>query len=95
MRFDENASDYLVYGMTLFDSLVRSGIDFKLYVLCLSDEAYRRLEFADQRIIAIKLNDLESFDPEFAACKENRSKIEYIFTASPCFPLFLFQPSSR
>ena len=86
--FDHN---YLVYGMTLFDSLVRSGIDFKLYVLCLSDESYRRLEFADPRIIAIKLNDLESFDTEFAACKENRSKIEYIFTASPCFPLFLFQ----
>ena len=42
--FDHN---YLVYGITLFDSLVKSGIDFQLFVLTLSDECFTRLENAD------------------------------------------------
>lgn len=86
--FDHN---YLIYGMTLFDSLVKSGIDFKLFVLTLSDECYTRLENADKRIIPVKLKELEQYDPELSECQFNRSRTEYIFTLSPCLPLFLFE----
>ena len=86
--FDHN---YLIYGITLFDSLVKSGIDFKLFVLTLSDECYNRLENADERIIPVKLKELEQYDPELSECQFNRSRTEYIFTLSPCLPLFLFE----
>ena len=90
--FDHN---YLVFGMTLFDSLVKSGIDFELFVLTLSDECYSRLENADSRIIPVRLQELEEYDPELAQCRFNRSRTEYIFTLSPCLPLFLFEKFSR
>ena len=86
--FDHN---YLIYGMTLFDSLVNSGIDFKLFVLTLSDECFSRLENADERIVPVRLNELEQYDPELSECQFNRSRTEYIFTLSPCLPLFLFE----
>lgn len=90
--FDHN---YLPYGMALFDSLVKSGIDFELFVLTLSDECHCRLENADRRIIPVKLQELEEYDPELAQCRFNRSQTEYIFTLSPCLPLFLFEKFPR
>lgn len=85
--FDHN---YLIYGMTLFDSLAEHGGDFILYVLALSDECFTRLIGADPRIVPIRLGELEEFDPELRRCRDNRSRTEYIFTMSPCLPLFLF-----
>ena len=90
--FDHN---YLPYGMALFDSLVKSGIDFELFVLTLSDECHCRLENADRRIIPVRLQELEEYDPELAQCRFNRSQTEYIFTLSPCLPLFLFEKFPR
>ena len=86
--FDHN---YLIYGMTLFDSLAKSGIDFQLFVLTLSDECFTRLENTDSRITPVKLSELEQYDPELKKCQFNRSRTEYIFTLSPCLPLFLFE----
>ena len=85
--FDHN---YLIYGLTLFDSLAECGGDFTLYVLALSDECFARLDGADPRIVPIRLGELEEFDPELRRCRDNRSRTEYIFTMSPCLPLFLF-----
>ena len=85
--FDHN---YLVYGMTLFHSLAEQDEDFVLYVLALSDECFERLKDADPRIVPIPLGELEEFDPELRQCRENRGRTEYIFTMSPCLPLFLF-----
>ena len=90
--FDHN---YLIYGMTLFDSLVRCGCDFELFVLALSDACFERLKNADPRIVPVKLAELEAADPELAQCRTTRSRTEYIFTMSPCFPLFLFEKYSR
>ena len=81
--------------MALWDSLVKSGINFELFVLTLSDECYFRLQNVDERIIPIKLQELEEYDPELAKCQFDRSRTEYIFTISPCLPLFLFEKFSR
>ena len=86
--FDHN---YLPYGMTLFSSLCDSGIDFELFVLCLSSECYERLTGVDPRLTPIELEALESWDSELKATQSNRSRTEYIFTISPCLPLFLFE----
>ena len=78
-------------GYTLFQSLCKHVPDFSLYVAALDDEAYRLLAMAgDSRLIPIRLADIEAFDPEFARCRDNRSRVEYIFTLSPVLPLYLF-----
>ena len=86
--FDHN---YMVYGLTMFRSLAESGIEFELYVLCLSDKAFEMLEsLQDSRLIPLDLKELEAFDPVLKGCEKTRSKAEYIFTISPCLPLWLF-----
>ena len=87
--FDRN---YLVCGYTLFRSLCRHVEDFTLHVAALDDEAFRLLEALDDpRLVPVRLADIEAFDPEFAACRSNRSRVEYIFTLSPVLPRFLFE----
>lgn len=78
-------------GYTLFQSLCRHVADFTLYAAALDDEAYRLLgELNDPRLVPVRLADIEAFDPAFAGCRGNRSRVEYIFTLSPVLPLYLF-----
>ena len=86
--FDHN---YMVYGLTLFRSLAATGMEFELFVFCLSDEAFEMLQGIDPRLRLIRLAELENADQELCACRNDRSHAEYIFTMSPCLPLFLFQ----
>lgn len=87
--FDRN---YLVTGLTLFRSLLRSVPDFVLYAAALDEEAYRLLqEWGDSRLVPVRLSEIEEADPEFAACRPGRSRAEYCFTLSPVLPLFLFR----
>jgi hypothetical protein len=86
-------SNYLCQGVTLYRSLRRQNIDFKLYVACLDERAFdtiARLQRDCPELEPVKLVDIEAFDPEFHAVKSNRSRIEYYFTLSPVLPLFLF-----
>lgn len=84
-------SNYAVKGLALFASLRTVCKEpFRLHVACLDDKAFEilsALPFPELR--PIKLRDIESADPQFAACKGNRSKVEYYFTLSPVLPLFL------
>ncbi|HEX7276983.1 MAG TPA: hypothetical protein VF244_06370 [Acidimicrobiales bacterium] len=87
--FDVN---YLSRGLALYESL-RATVpgDFTLDVLCLDDEAERRLrQRALPGVRLTRLVDLEAADPELLATKGTRSKIEYIFTAGPAFMRHLF-----
>lgn len=84
--FNDN---YLIYGLTMFRSLKKTGIDFKLFVLCLDESVYEKLIGFDPLLEPVRLSELEAFDPETAACKTNRSMVEYFFTLSPALPLFL------
>lgn len=87
--FDEN---YLPQGMALYESLRHLKFDFTLFIVCLNDSAYDILtELNIPQIKAIKLSEVETFDPEFAKCREDRSLIEYYFTLSPVMPLYLFE----
>ncbi len=85
-------SNYLIYGYTLYRSLKTTGIEFKLYVACLDDTVFQNLQtLRHPEIIPIPLSDIEVGDPEFSACKENRSRVEYIFTLSPVLPLYILR----
>ena len=89
---------YLARGLALHASLSRHSPDCILWVLCLSDVCAQALrQLARPGLRPVTLAELEHFDPELAACKGNRSLVEYYFTCSPCLPRYVFQmvPSTQ
>ena len=46
-------------------------------------------------VVPIQIAELETYDPELAATKATRSLIEYYFTITPCWPLYLFDTFNK
>ena len=89
--FDRN---YCLYGATLLRSLrTRLGAGcFKLYVVALDDAVYELLRRWDcPELEVVHLREIEEADPEFAASRGNRSRVEYYFTLSPVLALYLLK----
>jgi hypothetical protein len=85
--FDHN---YLSRGLALYHSLQRHSPGAKLWVLCLSADCYRILVALDlPGIVAVRLEDFEAAEPELAATRGGRSIIEYYFTCTPAWMLFV------
>jgi hypothetical protein len=85
--FDHN---YLSRGLALHRSLQRHAPNARLWVLCLSAECHRVLVALDLRgIVPVRLEDFEAADPELAATRNSRSIVEYYFTCSPAFMLYV------
>jgi hypothetical protein len=85
--FDHN---YLARGIALHQSLQRHAPGARLWVLCLSDACYRTLVALDlPSLIPRRLADFEVADPEVAATRSTRSTIEYYFTSTPAWMLFV------
>jgi hypothetical protein len=83
---------YLSRGLALHQSLKRHAEEFQLFVLCLDDETYTLLErIGLEEIIPVPLDNLEYDYPELLTVKKDRSTIEYYFTCSPVFPLYVFK----
>lgn len=81
---------YLPIGLALHESLLRVGKEFTLWVLAMDREAAEFLEAsALPGVRVVGLETLEAFDTELEAAKKTRSRIEYYFTCSPCFPRYL------
>ena len=88
--FDKN---YLLRGLTLYRSLAKHcEIPFRFYVLCLDQETFDILgSLGDESIIPVRLEKVESWDKELLVAKQNRSLIEYYFTLSSVFPLYVLE----
>jgi hypothetical protein len=85
--FDYN---FLARGLLLYESIIVHVPSFTLYVLALDDETYDILTAKSfSNIVPIHIRDLEKQDAELLATKSTRSLIEYYFTCSPCFPLYV------
>jgi hypothetical protein len=85
--FDHN---YLSRGLALYHSLQRFAPGARLWVLCLSDPCYQALAKLDlPNLIPRSLAEFEAADPEVAATRSTRSTIEYYFTCSPAWMLFV------
>jgi hypothetical protein len=85
--FDHN---YLPQGLALYRSLQRHSQGARLWVLCLSEACYRTLVALDlPNLIPRRLADFEAADPEVAATRSTRSVIEYYFTTTPAWMLFV------
>ena len=53
--------NYLIYGLTLYRSLINVNNDFVLYYLCLDDKAYDKLiDLELENIIPIKIGEISS-----------------------------------
>lgn len=87
--FDQN---YLLRGLTVYRSLVRHGGPLVFWVLCLDDASFDTLQrLAVENIRPVRLAELEEADPALLAARGNRSRIEYYFTLSPAWPLYLLR----
>ena len=77
-------------GLALWRSLAAHDPDAVLWVLALDDltaALLRRLGGTWMRVVT--LAELEAGDPALAAAKANRTRVEYYFTLSPCWPRWL------
>jgi hypothetical protein len=85
--FDHN---YLARGLALYHSLQRHAPASRLWVLCLSEACYSALIALDlPHLVLRRLADFEAADPEVAATRSDRSLIEYYFTCSPAWKLYV------
>jgi len=76
----------LPQGLVLRESLeIFSPSNFVLYILCLDNECYDILsEYNFSNVVPIRLDEIEGTDPLLLEAKASRSRIEYIFTLTPC-----------
>jgi hypothetical protein len=85
--FDRN---YLAQGLTLYRSLARHSSPFTLWALCFDDPALDVLSKLDiPEIRPVSLRTLEENDPDLQKAKQGRSLVEYYFTCTPSWPLYL------
>ena len=90
--FDHN---YLPRGLALYHSLQRHAPGAQLWVLCLSDACHRALTALDlPGLVPVRLADFEAANPDVAATRPTRSLIEYYFTCSPAWMLFVLESAS-
>ncbi len=81
---------YVSRGLALYHSLHRQCNEFSLYILCLSDECHTALvRLQLPHVTLVTLQELENHNPELLTSKCNRSLIEYYFTCTPSFLLYL------
>lgn len=85
-------SNYLIKGLTLYRSLIRYAMPFRLWILCFDDLAYEVLQkLALPEVVPIPLRGFEEGDKELLQAKDNRSRIEYYFTCTPSLPLYILR----
>ncbi|QFY90680.1 glycosyl transferase [Magnetovirga frankeli] len=85
-------SNYLLRGLTLYRSLMKTGCEFRLYVVALDETTLRTLtSLGLEHLEAIPLTELEAWAPSLLVAKANRRLIEYYFTLTPHLPLFFLE----
>ena len=85
---------YLPQGLALYHSLRRHCPAGQLWVLCLDQRCYdalTKLQLPSVKVIS--LEELESGDPALQRAKSNRSLVEYYFTCTPAWLLFILESS--
>lgn len=85
--FDQN---YLPQGLALWKSLERNLDDFLLWVVCIDEDCFNKLQKINlSGISPIRLADLET--NELISVKDKRTRAEYCWTLTPFAPKFVFE----
>lgn len=83
-------SRYLSRGLALHESLLRHSPPFRLFILCMDEPVRATLQKMNLAgVELVSLTELETADRGLLDVKLSRSLIEYYFTCSPCWPLYL------
>lgn len=83
---------FLIQGLALWRSLASHDSDAILWVLALDDFTADLLnELQEPRLRVVPLAKIEADDPALTAAKTNRTRAEYCFTLSPCWPRWLLR----
>jgi len=81
---------FLIQGLALWRSLAAHDADAVLWVLALDDFTADVLcATGGMWLRVVTLAEMEAGDPDLAAAKADRSRVEYFFTLSPCWPRWL------
>lgn len=85
--FDRN---YMAMGLTLYRSLLEHATPFTLWVLCFDEVAYDILvRLGLENLRPVSLREFEAGDEALLGAKRDRSRVEYFFTCTPSWPLYL------
>jgi len=85
---------YLTRGLAMIESLRRVGEHGRVWVLCLSDEAYETMHrVGSPGVEPIRLGDFELANPQVTAVRGQRSTMEYFFTMTPWFARYVMRLS--
>lgn len=84
-------TNYLSRAMVMYDSLVETGVEFKLYVFAFDDTVYDLFtnKYKRDNVIAISLAEFE--DEELLRIKPTRSAGEYCWTSTPSTILYCLE----
>ena len=77
-------SNYLPRGIAMIRSLQRQDPNAHIHVLCLDDKTYDVMQTSNTNTSLIHIHELLTADQEFANARQNRSQIEWYFTATSC-----------
>jgi len=81
---------FLIQGLALWRSLGKHDPDSVLWVLALDEVTAEVLrEVGGTWLRVVPLAAVEAGDAELAVAKANRTRVEYFFTLSPCWPRWL------
>jgi hypothetical protein len=84
-------SNYLTRAVLMIESLTRHDPQAHIYVLCLDEVTLSFLKTYAHYVTPISIPELEAADPAYAACRNNRSLIEWYFTATSVLADYLFR----
>jgi len=84
--------ELLAQGLALWRSLAKADVDSVLWVLALDEFTADVLrEVGGTWLRVVPLTEVEAGDAELAATKVNRTRVEYFFALSPCWPRWLLE----
>lgn len=87
---------YLARGLALYWSLRQCAGPFRLWVLCLDNATFELLSALHlPQVLPVAIKDLEINDPELFQAKSTRSQIEYYFTCTPSWPLYVLRNNAE
>jgi hypothetical protein len=81
---------FLIQGLALWRSLATHDSGAVLWVLALDDFTAGALgELDEPQLHVVRLAEMEAGDADLVAARADRSRVEYYFTLSPCWPRWL------
>src|SRR5262245_4570299 len=83
-------SNYLAKAVAMHESLARHCPSFHLTAFLFDEEAKRLVaELALPNLSAVTLPELEAYDAALLSTKDDRTRTEYCWTATPALPRYI------